>query len=119
MFMVGCSLRAVVMQFLTYFRLAGHLIFLPFASALHATVACFTEIFSISAGVSLTAFATQLLTNFRLAGHLIFFSLASALHAAVVSFRARLLHVGRSRGLHSGRRECSAAKKYSDGNAGT
>ena len=50
MFMVGCSLRAVVMQFLTYFRLAGHLIFLPFASALHATVACFTEIFSISAG---------------------------------------------------------------------
>ena len=42
MFMVGCSLRAVVMQFLTYFRLAGHLIFLPFASALQATVACLT-----------------------------------------------------------------------------
>ena len=41
MFMVGCSLRAVVMQFLTYFRLAGHLIFLPLASALHATVASF------------------------------------------------------------------------------
>jgi hypothetical protein len=38
MFMVGCSLRAIVMQSLTYFRLAGHLIFLPFASALHATV---------------------------------------------------------------------------------
>jgi len=59
MFMVGCSLRAVVMQFLTYFRLAGHLIFLPFASALHERVVCFTAIFSISAGVSLTAFATQ------------------------------------------------------------
>src|SRR5262245_33361144 len=88
MFMVGCSLRAVVMQFLTYFRLAGHLIFLPFASALHATVACFTAIFSIWAGVSLTAFATQSFTYFRLAGHLIFFSLAFALHAAVVSFRA-------------------------------
>jgi hypothetical protein len=44
MFMVGWSLRAVVMQSLTYFRLAGHLIFLPFASALHATVACFTAI---------------------------------------------------------------------------
>jgi hypothetical protein len=46
MFMVGCSLRAVVMQFLTYFRLAGHLIFLPFASALHATVASFRATFS-------------------------------------------------------------------------
>ena len=68
------------MQFLTYFRLAGHLIFLPFASALHATVACFTAIFSISAGVSLKAFATQSFTYFRLAGHLIFFSLASAVH---------------------------------------
>jgi hypothetical protein len=31
MFMLGCSLRAIVMQFLTYFWLAGHLIFLPFA----------------------------------------------------------------------------------------
>src|SRR5499433_705256 len=47
MFMVGCSLRAVVMQFLTYFRLAGHLIFLPLASALHATVASFRAIFSM------------------------------------------------------------------------
>jgi hypothetical protein len=45
MFMLGCSLRAIVMQFLTYFRLAGHLIFLPFASALQATVACLTAIF--------------------------------------------------------------------------
>jgi hypothetical protein len=89
MFMVGCSLRAVVMQFLTYWRLAGHLIFLPFASALHATVACFTAIFSISAGLNLTAFATQSFTYFLLAGHLIFFSLASALHATVVSLRAR------------------------------
>jgi hypothetical protein len=25
MFMVGCSLSAIVMQFLTYLRLAGHL----------------------------------------------------------------------------------------------
>src|SRR5262245_9368696 len=88
MFMVGCSLRAVVMQFLTYFRLAGHLIFLPFASALQATVACLTAIFWTSAGVSLTALATQSVTNLRLAGHLIFFSLACALHAAVVSVRA-------------------------------
>src|SRR5215831_14881830 len=45
MFIVGCSLRAVVMQFLTYLRLAGHLIFLPFASALQATVACLTATF--------------------------------------------------------------------------
>src|SRR5262245_47707045 len=87
MFMVGCSLRAIVMQFLTYFRLAGHLIFLPFASALQATVACLTATFRSSAGVSLIVLATQSLTNLRLAGHLIFFSLASALHAAVVSLR--------------------------------
>src|SRR5262245_6203282 len=45
MFIVGCSLRAIVMQFLTYCRLAGHLIFLPFASALQATVACLTATF--------------------------------------------------------------------------
>jgi hypothetical protein len=32
------------MQFLTYFRVAGHLIFLPFASALQATVACLTRL---------------------------------------------------------------------------
>ena len=44
MFMVGCSLRAFERQLLTNFRLAGHLIFLPFASALHATIACFTAI---------------------------------------------------------------------------
>jgi hypothetical protein len=81
-FMVGCSLRAVMMQFLTYFRLAGHLIFLPFASALQATVACLTTIFI---RMSLTALATQSLTNLRLAGQLNFFSLASALHAAVVA----------------------------------
>src|SRR5262249_37751422 len=85
MFMVGCSLRAVVMQFLTYCRLAGHLIFLPFASALQATVACLT---ATSAGVSLIVLATQSLTNLRLAGHLIFFSLASALPAALVSLGA-------------------------------
>jgi len=90
MFIVGCSLRAVVTQFLMYFRLAGHPIFLPFASALHATVACFTAIFSISAGLNLAAFATQSFTYFLLAGYLIFFSLASALHATVVSFRASL-----------------------------
>jgi hypothetical protein len=46
MFMVGCSLRAVVMQFLTYFRLAGHLIFFSLASALHATVVSFRATFS-------------------------------------------------------------------------
>ena len=61
MFMVGCSLRAVVMQFLTYFRLAGHLIFLPLASALHATVASFratasaVDVFAASAGVGVSA----------------------------------------------------------------
>src|SRR5262249_55982700 len=61
MFMVGCSLRAVVTQFLTYFRLAGHLIFLPFASALHATVACLRattsalDFLAASAGVGVSA----------------------------------------------------------------
>src|SRR5215467_9676375 len=46
MFIVGCSSRAVVMQFLTYFRLAGHLILFFLASALHATVVSFREITS-------------------------------------------------------------------------
>src|SRR5262249_4019919 len=42
MFIVGCSFRAVLVQFFTYCLLPCHLVFLPFASALQATVACLT-----------------------------------------------------------------------------
>jgi hypothetical protein len=55
------GLRALVTQLLTNFRLAGHLIFLSFASALHATVASFRatvsalDIFAASAGVGTNA----------------------------------------------------------------
>src|SRR5215813_2751353 len=41
MFIVGCSLSAVVMQFLTYLRLVGHLIFFSLAPVLHAAVVSF------------------------------------------------------------------------------
>src|SRR6266481_9395361 len=39
--MLGRPLRASATQLFTYLRPASHAIFLPFASALHATIACF------------------------------------------------------------------------------
>src|SRR6266436_345696 len=44
--MLGRPLRASATQLFTYLRPASHPIFLPFASALHATIACFRAISS-------------------------------------------------------------------------
>src|SRR5260370_16940921 len=44
--MLGWSLSAAPTPGLTYSRRASHLIFLPFASALQATTACFRATFS-------------------------------------------------------------------------
>src|SRR5262245_65985602 len=81
MFIVGCSLSAIVMQFLTYCRLAGHLIFLPFASALQATVACLIATFCSSADFGLIGLATLLRWHMLLACQLVAFPLGSALAA--------------------------------------
>jgi hypothetical protein len=44
--MLGRPLRALATQVFTYFRLASKATFLPRASALHATVACFNATLS-------------------------------------------------------------------------
>src|SRR5438309_1137031 len=53
--MLGCSLSATTTHWLTCLRRDSHLIFLPFASALQATMACLSATFSALVRVAASA----------------------------------------------------------------